>query len=173
MTWTEVLRKQHLERRHYEDYKWRSTSINQSSRHKEKWSHTRTVNQCATDSPVPPDRLSGAPGNRSPTTSSRWHYGGEPPDCPVNHQSIRCKADNTPTIICNSQPQQLVAPDCLMCRREQQLSSNGYNWVGTYIYFTQPTIWRCESPSNIPRKVIHISMCPNTQMLNIITWWLA
>jgi hypothetical protein len=35
MTRTEALRKKHLKRRHYEDYKRRSTSIKQSTRHEE------------------------------------------------------------------------------------------------------------------------------------------
>jgi hypothetical protein len=35
VTWTKALRKQHLKRRHYEDHKWRSTSIKQSPRHEE------------------------------------------------------------------------------------------------------------------------------------------
>jgi hypothetical protein len=30
LTWTMALRKQHLKRRHYEDHKYRSTSIKQS-----------------------------------------------------------------------------------------------------------------------------------------------
>jgi hypothetical protein len=44
------------------------------------------------DRPTESTGLSGAPGN-NPTTSSWWHYGGEPPDCPVWHQPVRCKAD--------------------------------------------------------------------------------
>jgi hypothetical protein len=34
-------------------------------------------------------------------------------------------------------------------------------------------IWRCGSPSNIPRHIVDISKCSNTQVLNRITRWLA
>jgi hypothetical protein len=46
------------------------------------------------DSLVPPGGLFGPLGNRSPTASFWWHYGRKPPDCPVHHQTVRCKADN-------------------------------------------------------------------------------
>ena len=36
--------------------------------------------------------------------------------CPVHHRTVRC------------------TPDCPVCRREQQLFSNGYNCVGGYKY---------------------------------------
>jgi hypothetical protein len=44
--------KQHLKRRHYEDHKWRSTSIKQSLRNKEKCCHWRTVRSRAPHCPV-------------------------------------------------------------------------------------------------------------------------
>jgi hypothetical protein len=55
-------------------------------------------------------------------------------------------------------------------QKAAELLSNGYISVGAYIYFTQPVIWRCGSPSNIPRHIIDISKCSNTQVLNRITW---
>jgi hypothetical protein len=39
---------------------------------------------------------------------------------------------------------------------------------GGYKY-PQPAIWRCGSPSNIPRHNIDISKCSNTQVLNRVT----
>jgi hypothetical protein len=64
------------------------------------------------DSPVLPDGLFGAPGNTSPTTIFWWHCGGEPPDYPVHHRTVRCKTNSAPMVTCNNQPQQLCAPDC-------------------------------------------------------------
>jgi hypothetical protein len=73
--------KQHLKRRHYEDHKWRSTSIKQSLRNEDKCCHWWTVrlrsaglSNATPDCPVPHARLSGALGNTSPTASSRWHW---------------------------------------------------------------------------------------------------
>jgi hypothetical protein len=45
--------------------------------------------------------LSGAPGNRSPTASSRWHPERRPPDCLVAHQTVRCGKPTAPTITCS------------------------------------------------------------------------
>jgi hypothetical protein len=66
--------KQHLKRRHYEDHKWRSTSIKQSLRNKDKCCHWRTIRSRTPDCPVPQTGLSAAQGNSSPTASSRWHW---------------------------------------------------------------------------------------------------
>jgi hypothetical protein len=70
--------KQHIKRRHYEDHKWRSTSIKQSPRNEEKCCQWRTVWSRTPDCPVPHAGLSGAPENNSSTTSFWWHYGWEP-----------------------------------------------------------------------------------------------
>jgi hypothetical protein len=63
------------------------------------------------------------------------------------------------------------APDCPVHPKTESCCflSNGYICVGAYIYFTQPTIWKCGSPSNIPRHIVHISKSSNTQVLNRIT----
>jgi hypothetical protein len=66
--------KQRLKWRHYEDHKWRSTSLKQSPRNEEMCCHWRTVRYRTLDYPVPHARLSGAPGNYSPTPSSWWHW---------------------------------------------------------------------------------------------------
>jgi hypothetical protein len=126
--------KQHLKRRHYEDHKWRSTSIKQSPRNEEKCCHWRTVRSRTPDCSVPHAGLSGVPGNSSPMASSWWHCGGGPrlssatPDCLVQRLTA-------PTV--DWQIQRLVAhwtghwivrclpPDCPVCCRKLQLSSNG------------------------------------------------
>jgi hypothetical protein len=71
--------KQHLKKRHYEDHK----KINKYQAKSKKWRQVLprwTVRLRSTglfggtpDCPVPHVRLSGAPENSSPTTSSRWH----------------------------------------------------------------------------------------------------
>jgi hypothetical protein len=87
-----------------------------------------------------------APGNRSTTASSRRHYGGEPPDCPVNHRTIQSKADSRPTVICNSflNPWMtwLGHRTCPVCNRLSSapndrncyFQSNGSIWGGGYLY---------------------------------------
>jgi hypothetical protein len=40
--------------------------------------------------------LSDAPGNCSPTASSRWHPERRPPDCPVAHRTVRCEKPAAP-----------------------------------------------------------------------------
>jgi hypothetical protein len=62
--------------------------------------------------------LSGAPGNCSPTASSRWHPERRPPDCPVAHRTVRCGKPAAPTITCSDRSQtgqRLGAPDMLQC----------------------------------------------------------
>jgi hypothetical protein len=72
--------KQHLKRRHYEDHKWRLTSIKQSPRAKNSvatadcLAESNRLSGGTPDYPVPLAGLYGAPGNSSPTTSSRWHW---------------------------------------------------------------------------------------------------
>jgi hypothetical protein len=123
--------KQHLKRRHYENHKWRSISIKQVQETKNSvangglsgweyqtvWWHTG---------------LSDAPGNSSPTTSSRWHWWREA----TGLSGVTSKLTGVKAYSVNGhlrcQTQQLGAPDypvtppnCLVCRREQQLFSNG------------------------------------------------
>ena len=130
--------KQHLKRRHYEDQRVSS-----------KVQETKKSVVTGGLSGRGHTRLSGAPGNSSPTTSSWWHYGGGPglssatPNCPVQRVTA-------PTV--DWQIQRLVAhqtrhrtvrclpPDCSVCCRKLQLFSLGYNWVGAYIYFTEREI---------------------------------
>jgi hypothetical protein len=82
--------KQHLKRRHYEDNKWRSTSIKQSPRNEEYCCHGRTIRSRTMDFPVAhrtvrchtPDY----PVHQG--TVAQWLVlggtGGEkPPNCPV------------------------------------------------------------------------------------------
>jgi hypothetical protein len=89
--------KQHLKRRHYEDHKWRSTSIKQSPRNEEKCCHWQTVRLRSSDCLVAhwtirchtPD----CPVHQG-TVAQRLVPGGtveESPDCPVWHQTVRCK----------------------------------------------------------------------------------
>jgi hypothetical protein len=128
-------------------------------------------------------RLFGALENSSPIASFWWNCGGEPPECPVWHWTIWCKSDSAsghlPDPTASGAPDMAPAsvrclpPDCPVCRREHQVFPNDYIWVGAYIYFIQPTIWRCGSPCNIPTHVIDISKCSNTQVLNRITRWLT
>jgi hypothetical protein len=76
-------------------------------------------------------------------TASTRGMSGAPPDSPVHLSGAPQKA--------------------------AELLSKGYISVGAYIYFTQQAIWRCASPSNIPRHIVDISKCSNTQVLNRIT----
>jgi hypothetical protein len=86
--------------------------------------------------------LSGAPGNRSSTASSRWHPERRPPDCPVAHRTVRCGKPVAPTVTCSDRvPDRATARRtgqatvrCSVHRREVQLFSNGYNCVGGYKY---------------------------------------
>jgi hypothetical protein len=162
VTWTKALSKQHLKRRHYEDHKRRSTSIKQSPR-LEKSVATRKLSnweqrivRCHTaDCPV-----------HQGIVVQRLVPGGIVEE---SHQTVRCKADmrqRSPAMVISNGYR---APDCPVCRREQQFFSNGYIWVGAYIYFTQPSIWRCGSPSNIPTHAIEIFNCSYTQLLNRTT----
>jgi hypothetical protein len=54
------------------------------------------------------------------------------------------------------------------CDAERLLCSNDYFGVGA-LYNPQPTILKFESSRNIARVLIHISIAPNTQVLNRIT----
>jgi hypothetical protein len=120
--------------------------------------------------------------------------GAHTPDCPVHqgttaqrlvpggtrrkdHRTVRCGKPTAPTVTCSDRATARRTGHATVrspvCRRELQLFSNGYFGVGTYIYFTQPAIWRCGSPSNIPRHIVDISKCSNTQVLNRTTRWLA
>jgi hypothetical protein len=57
---------QHLKRRYYEDHK----KINKYQAKSKKWRQVLPLADC----PMPHAGLSDAPGNSSPTTSSRWHW---------------------------------------------------------------------------------------------------
>jgi hypothetical protein len=100
-------------------------------------------------------RLPGAPCpvrhlrklQRLPLTASTRGMSGAPPDSPVHLSDAPHKA--------------------------VELLFNGYIWVGAYINFTQPGIWRCGSRRDIPRHIVHISKIVYTQVLNRITQWLA
>jgi hypothetical protein len=103
-----------------------------------KCSHSRIVRLRTAYCLVPPGGLSGALGNRSPTTSflvTKWRrvtgLSGAPPDCLVQGWHVE-------TVECNTHIQWLVGhqtqhrtvrcllSDCLVCCREQQLFSNDY-----------------------------------------------
>jgi hypothetical protein len=79
--------------------------------------------------------LSGAPGNSSPTASSRWHRRKD-------HRTVRCEKTAAPTVTCSDRATARrtghatvrcpvhhrtvrCTPDCPVCRRELQLFSNG------------------------------------------------
>jgi hypothetical protein len=72
--------KQHLKRRHYEDHKWRSTSIKQVQKTKNSVATTDYLAKSTglsggtPDCPVPHTGLSSAPRSSCPTVSSRWHW---------------------------------------------------------------------------------------------------
>jgi hypothetical protein len=83
--------------------------------------------------------LSGAPGYSSPTTSSWWHYGGEPrlfgvtPDCLVQGwQRQRSPARS------NGLWRTYMAPDCPVCRREQK-SFLQWLYFSRGLYILHPT----------------------------------
>jgi hypothetical protein len=164
--------KQHLKRRHYED--------------------SRKVQVCccglfvwgAPDCPVahqtvrcPHAGLSGAPWNSSPTASSRWHPERRPPDrpvwapdCPV-WKSLRCQQSSA------LRGQRLGAPDMLQCAVRCAAENCSFSPTARIVLGAintpHPAIWKCGSPSNIPRHIVHISKSSNTQVLNRITRWLA
>jgi hypothetical protein len=75
--------KQHLKRRHYEDHKWRSTSIKRSPRNEETCCHSRTVRSRTPDCPMHHEIVAqrlvpGGTGGEKPPDCPVWH-----PDCPV------------------------------------------------------------------------------------------
>jgi hypothetical protein len=74
--------KQHLKRRHYEDHK----KIN---KYEAKSKKQRLMLPLA-DCPVPHVELSDAPGNCSPTASSRWHWWNRTVRCDV--RTVRFKS---------------------------------------------------------------------------------
>jgi hypothetical protein len=113
------------------------------------------------------------------------------PDCPVGHQIVCAEGPIT-------RRPWAVAPDCPVstgqsgngrsndrltwlghrtvrcaCRQKYQLSVQRLELRGEGYKYPQPAIWRCGSPNNIPRHIVDISKCSNTQVLNRITWWLA
>jgi hypothetical protein len=123
VTWTKALRKATPQKRHYEDHKW-------SPRNEDKC--------CQADCPCEGTGLS------SGTPDYPVHLGvavqrlvpcgtveKRPPDCPVWKACA-------PTVTCGvSQTARRtgqVAPDCPVCRREQQLFSNDLFCVGGYKY---------------------------------------
>jgi hypothetical protein len=119
VTWTKTLRKQHLKRRHYEDHKWRSTSIKQSPRHEEKCSHSRIVYPCATNCLVAHRTVWCHPTD-CPVHQGTWAQWLVPsdtaPDCSVHHQTIQCKTDSRQrslaTVISNGYGAPDTTPDC-------------------------------------------------------------
>jgi hypothetical protein len=74
-----------------------------------KCSHSQTICLCVADYSVPPDGLSGAPGNKSPTVS----LGGTMEE---NHRTIWCGKSVHQRSNYNGQIQRLcapnIAPDC-------------------------------------------------------------
>jgi hypothetical protein len=75
--------------------------------------------------------LSGAPGNRSPTASSRWHPERRP-------RTVRCGKPVVPMVTCSDRATARrtgqATMRCPVCRRKQQLFSNGSICVGGYKY---------------------------------------
>jgi hypothetical protein len=146
--------KQHLKRRHYEDHKW-------SPRNKDKC--------CQADCPCEGTGLSCSTPD---CPVQRLVPGGtmeESLDFPVQHLTIRCKGWEIQRLVAHQ-----IGHRTVRCAAEScSFSSNDYNWVGAYIYFTQWAIWRCGSLSNIPWHILDISKSSYTQVLNRITRWLA
>jgi hypothetical protein len=156
VTWTKELRKATPQKKTL----WRSqVKINKYQAKSKKRRKVLLVADCSVedtelsggtpDCPVPHAGLSGAPGNSSPMASSWWHYGGEPwlsgatSDCPVLRLTARTIGWQIQRLVAHRTGHQTVRrppPNCPVCRRKLQLSSNGYSWVGAYIYFTQPFI---------------------------------
>ena len=107
------------------------------------------------------------------------------PDCPVcTGQSGNGRIQRSTTIDPNGRltwpGHRTVNSACPVCTglsgapvdRSNNFLSNDYNWGGGYKY-PLPTIWRCESTNNIPRYIVYIFKCSNTQVLNRITRWLV
>jgi hypothetical protein len=111
MFWTQALRMQHLKRRKQDD-SYDDLQVSSKVQDMKRVQSLSRRSSGSPDSPVPHPGLSGAPRNRSPMASSRWHCGGEAPDCLVQHQTVQCKSCSPPTVDSNGQQQRLVAPDC-------------------------------------------------------------
>jgi hypothetical protein len=104
----------------------------------------------------------------------------------LQHRTIQCAQNTLATNGSNDRLLQTSmvgwrgwAPDSEQCLsgapvdRKLLLSVNRLEVWGEAINTPQPGIWRCGSPSNIPRHSIDISKCTYTQVLNRITRWLA
>jgi hypothetical protein len=83
--------------------------------------------------------------NRSPTASSRWHFGGKTTGLSGVMSGLSGVKRSAPTVTCSDRPTArrtgLGTVRCpvhhrtVRCdRRKQRLSSNGYNYVGGYKY---------------------------------------
>jgi hypothetical protein len=111
--------KQHLKRRHYEDYK----KIN---KYQGKSKKRRQVLPLA-DCPAESTGMSGAPWNSSPTTSSRWHWWREAIGLSGVTRGLSgvkaCSANDH--LRCQSTGLFGDPTGLSVCRREQQLFSNG------------------------------------------------
>jgi hypothetical protein len=102
----------------------------------------------------------------------RWHKVGWQ-DCPARAtascQSLaahRCHNVGSPLAHCWLTVGTQLADRTVRCATPTTIFFSMTSWVGAYIYFTQPTIWRCGSPSNIPRHIVDILKCSYTQVLN-------
>jgi hypothetical protein len=132
----------------------------------------------APDCPVPHAGLFGAPGTVALTTSSRWHCGEKTTGLSgvesLQHQRSPVVAgqwlgapDTQQCAVRCSTRLFGAPPDCPVCRREQQLFSNGYNCVGAIN--TPPTghfkVWepkqhtKCDGTSQVIRPT-YSCPCP-------------
>jgi hypothetical protein len=111
---------------------------------------------------------------RQASTTCPVHTGPSGAACPVRHlRKLQRLLLTASTRGMSGAPPNSPVHLSGVSQKAAELLSNGYIWVEAYIYFTQPAIWRCGSPSNIPRHIVDISKCSNTQVLNRITRWLA
>jgi hypothetical protein len=167
--------KQHLKRRHYEDKvkskKRRCVACGLSVRG-------------APDCPVPHTRLSGAPGTVALMASFRWHRGGKT----TGLSSVKFGLSGAKSLHANGhlrwQTQRLGAPDRGTGLSGDPTGRSGapqkaatfpptVSFVLGAINTPQPAISKRGSPRDIPRHIVDIPKCSYTQVLNIITRWLA
>jgi hypothetical protein len=92
---------------------------------------------------------------------------------------VRCGKPVAPTVTCSDRAttrrtgQAIVR--CPVHRRTVRCAAESSSFSPTALFVLgaintpQPAIYKCGSPSNIPRHIVDISMCSNTQVLNRIT----
>jgi hypothetical protein len=122
---------------------------------------------------VPHAGLSSAPGTVVLTASSRWHCGEKT----TGLFGVESGLSGVKSLQRQRSPavagQRLGAPDneqCIVrCAAESSSFSPTARIVLGAINTPQPAILKFESPSNIPRYILHISKSSNTQVLNRIT----